>query len=113
VNARVVRPPPRGGVQLLARIIWQGAVANGHTQVCVWGEEGSLNFFWERLAYLCCALTIINQVVKVERVQQAVKARTRFDMWVTDCYVDAILGKMGPGQARYGWYFRRHIPYVE
>jgi hypothetical protein len=113
-NARGVIPPPRGGVQLPARIMRQGAAQNRKTQICIWGEEGSLNFFWDCLSYLCRASTIINHVMKVEQeVQQATKTQTRFDMWVTDRYVDAILGKMGPGQARYGWYFRCHIPFLQ
>lgn len=110
---QVIAHPPSGGVRLPTRIVRQGAVSNDHSQLCVWGEEGTLDIFWDRLSYLFRDSTIVNHVVKIDRVQQAAKARTRFDMWVTERFVDAILGKMGPGRARYGWYFRRHIPFLE
>jgi hypothetical protein len=85
----------------------------GHTQVCLWGEAGSLPVLWERLVYLCRASTIINHVAKVERVQQVARERTRFDLWITSEYVETLLGKLEPGKGRYGWYFRRHIPFSE
>jgi hypothetical protein len=105
-------PPPQGGVRLPARLVRQGAVRNAHTQLCVWGEEGTVDIFWERLSYLFRDSTIGSHVVKVVRVQQVAKNRTRFDLWVPEPFVDATLGKMGPGRARYGWYFRRHIPFL-
>ncbi len=73
---RAVEPPPMvGGVRPPARLFRQGAAcASRHTQVCLWGEEGSLSLFWERLVYLCRASTIVNHVAKVERVQQLTKA---------------------------------------
>lgn len=110
---QAIVPPPQSGLRLPARLVRQGAVSNDHTQLCVWGEEGTLDIFWERLSYLFRDSTIGSQVVKVERVQQAAKNRTRFDLWVPERFVDVILGKMGPGRARYGWYFRRHIPFLE
>ena len=112
-NAQASAHPPSVGVRLPARLVRQGAVSNDHTQLCVWGEEGTLDIFWDRLSYLFRGSTIGNHVIKVVRVQQEAKNRTRFDLWAPDCYVDAILGKMGPGRARYGWYFRRHIPFLE
>ena len=99
--------------RLPARLIRQDAVRNDQVQLCVWGEEGSLNIFWERLSYLCRASTIVDHVTKVVRVWQECKARIRFDIWVTSAYVATFLGKMEPGKARYGWYFRHHIPYLE
>ena len=104
-NAQATAHPPSVGVRLPARLVRQGAVSNDHTQLCVWGEEGTLDMFWDRLSYLFRGSTIGNHVIKVVRVQQEAKNRTRFDLWAPDCYVDAILGKMGPGRARYGWYF--------
>ena len=41
--------------RLPARLIRQDAVRNDQVQLCVWGEEGSLTIFWERLSYLCRA----------------------------------------------------------
>ena len=99
--------------RLPARLIRQDAVRNDQVQLCVWGEEGSLTIFWERLSYLCRASTIVDHVTKVVRVWQECKARIRFDIWVTSAYVATFLGKMEPGKARYGWYFRHHIPYLE
>jgi hypothetical protein len=61
--------------------------------------------------YLCQALTIVNHVAKVERVQQLTKARTQFDMWVTPAYVEALLGKMEPGRVRYGWWTSKGLQY--
>ena len=104
-------PLLRGGVRPPTRIIRQEARRNDHVQLCVWGEEGTLDIFWERLTFLCRASTIIQHVAKVDRVQQATKARTRFDVWVTAAFAETLLGKMALGGDRYGWYSRHHIPY--
>ena len=114
-TVQVIAHPPPGGVRLPTRIVRQGAVSNDHSQLCVWGEEGTLDIFWDCLSYLFRDSTIINHIVKIDRVQQAAKARTRFDMWMPERFVDAILGKMGPGRARYRWHFCRHIllPFLE
>lgn len=108
--AQAIGQPPQGYTRLPARLVRQGAVSNDHTQLCFWGEEGTLDIFWERLSYLFRDSTIGSHVVKVVRVQQVAKNRTRFDLWVPAHFVRATLGKMGPGRARCGWYFRRHIP---
>ena len=88
--------------------------SGGMTQVqlCVWGEEGSLNIFWDRLSFLCrTSQRSYHHVTKVDRVQQSAKTRIRFDIWVTRVFAETLMGKMGPGRDRYGWYFRPHIPY--
>ena len=38
-------PPLRGGTQLPTCLVRQGAVRNDQVQLCIWGEEGSLNIF--------------------------------------------------------------------
>ena len=85
----------------------------GNTHLCVWGEQGSTSVFWDRLIYLCRQSTVIHHVVKIDRVQQEPSRRIRFDLWVTDAYAVTLAAKMAPGAARYGWYFRRHVPYLE
>jgi hypothetical protein len=110
--ARPIAQPPPGGARLPARLVRQDADFNDHTQLCVWGEEGTVDIFWERLLYLFRDSAIGSHIVKVVRVQQVSKNRTRFDLWVPERCVDAILGKMGPGRARYGWYFCRHVPFL-
>ena len=104
-------PPLRDGPRLPTRLVRQGAGRNDQVQLCVWGEEGSLNIFWDRLSFLCRTSTIIHHVTKVDRVQQSAKTRIRFDIWVTRVFAETLMGKMGPGRDRYGWYFRPHIPY--
>jgi len=95
------------------RIVRQEAVRNDQVQLCIWGEEGSLGIFWERLSFLCRASTIIHHVTKVDRVQQPTKARIRFDLWVTRAFAETLMEKMGPGRDRYGWHFRHHIPFLD
>jgi hypothetical protein len=40
-------PPIRGGPRLPTRLVRQEAVRNDQVQLCIWGEEGSLNIFWD------------------------------------------------------------------
>ena len=86
-------PPIRDGPRLPTWLVRQEAVRNDQVQLCIWGDEGSLDIFWDRLSFLCCALTIIHHVTKVDRAQQSDKTRIRFDVWVTRAFAETLMGK--------------------
>ena len=72
------------------------------TPSCVSGRRRHPRLFWERLSYLFRDST-----------SKSGKSSADGNLWVPERFVDVILGKMGPGRARYGWYFRCHIPFLE
>jgi hypothetical protein len=59
---------------------WRLGPLTGNIQLCVWGEQGSTSMFWDRLIYLCRQSRVIHHVVTIDRVQQELSRRIRFDV---------------------------------
>jgi hypothetical protein len=47
-----IGPPLQGGAQLPARLVWQGAVYNDHTQLCVWEKKAPSTFLGTPFVFL-------------------------------------------------------------
>ena len=89
-----------------------GSSQVGLIQLCVWGEPGDTALMWSRIDLLCRASALRRYITKVQRVQQE-DGRHRFDIWIEAAFETGLLERLSQGVERFGWYVRRHIPYID
>lgn len=99
-----------GGVRPTTNEIRGRAAKSMGRAILCWGsKDTSIKTFWQRLARACNGGTIVERILKVERVVQADRS-IRFDTYCQKGDVRTVLRMMRGYAKKFRWYLRADLP---
>ena len=99
--------PPRGTEDPL-----HGEFEGDMEVLCLWGEDSAMSVFRQRLRFTIRDQSARAALRDLKRIQQP-DGNIRFDLTLVKSRWNEYTTWLQKGRARYGWYFRRHVPYLE